>query len=170
MLRKCLDEKELYFAQNVNKEVNAYIYNMLVNDNTLTQEAAVEEYFSSALRISKAMGDMGTACPSFGYTKRLFDFFEPEVISRFLDYDAESGHCAIRKDGKYMELLRRMSRRNGFFKGFYEYMLDSDGCTGVPYIVAINYRNVDFTREDESFIAFLALLTRPDFGAVPFAK
>ena len=69
-----------------------------------------------------------------------------------------------------MEVLSSMSRRNGFFKGFYEFMQDSDGCTGVPYIIAINYENINFNREDEQFIASLALLTRNDIEPVKFGK
>lgn len=169
-LKSCLSPEELEVAQTISREVYINIYNAVAQEGVTEKNAVIERYFDNGLRLSSVLGNMATICPDFAYTNILFKIFDEEVLRRFVEYDPETCRCAIKKDGKYMDVLSRMSRRNGFLKGYYKFMQESDGCSGVPYIIAINYKNIDFNREDEQFIACLALLTRPDIEPVKFGK
>ena len=169
-LERCLTPEELDFARRVVQESYARIYNQVAQEGTTEAPDVLERYFDNGLRLGSSLGVMDPLIPDTGFTKVLLRLFDDDVTGRFLEYDPDTHRCAIRKDGKYMEVLSRMSRRNGFFKGFYKFMQESDGCSGVPYIISINYRNIDFEREDEQFIAYLALLTRPGEGTVRFEK
>ena len=169
-LEHCLSPEELDFARGIVQESYARIYNLVAQEGATDAPAVIERYFDNGLRLSSSLGVMDSLTPDVGYTMALLRLFDSDVTGRFLDYDPDTHRCAIRKDGKYMEILARMSRRNGFFKGFYKFMQESDGCSAVPYIIAINYKNIDFDKEDEQFIAYLALLTRPGGGSVSFGK
>lgn len=169
-LEKCLNEEELDMARRVTKEVYVNIYNTIAGEGVTEKPDIIEKYFDNGLRISELLGTMDTICPDYGFANLLFSLFDEDVVARFVEYDPTECRCVIKKDGKYMEVLSKMSHRNGFYKGFYNFMQKSDGCTGIPYIIALNYKSIDFEKEDEQFIAYLALLTRPDIAAVKFAK
>ena len=169
-LVKCLDPEELELARTITKEVYINMCNAVAQEEVTEKDDVIDRYFDNGLRLSAALGNMETLCPDISFANLLFKLFDKDLLDRFVEYDPETCRCVIKKDGKYMEVLSSMSRRNGFFKGFYEFMQDSDGFTGVPYIIAINYVNINFNREDEQFIASLALLTRNDIEPVKFGK
>ena len=169
-LEKCLTSEELEVARTITSEVYIKIYNLVALQGVTEKDDVIKRYFDNGIRLSAALGTMDTLCPDSSFTTILFNLFDQEVLGRFVERDYESGRSVIKKDGKYMEVLSRMSHRNKFFRGFYKFMRDSDGCTGVPYIVSINYENIDFNKEDEQFIAYLALLARPDREPIKFEK
>lgn len=167
LIDKCLTDDEYDFVSSITTDYSSYVFVQLGKKEFKNPREMYRAYFEQALPVAVAMGSADAFRPVDNGLTSEFSAFEDDVVARFYETD-DKGLCRIKKDGKYMEILSTLARKGGFYKAFYKYMKESDGCDGVAAITAVNYKKFKFERPEDRFLFTFAILTSPEGGYTPF--
>lgn len=142
--------------------------------NKLSIDKAYEDFLSNTCPVVIETGNINILLPERKERLKFFKSLDKEALKEiYIINDTVSIYNSnerilnayqpfsfnINMDGKYFELLEILSKRNDFFKSYFEFVETSGGLNPQTYShILKGFRNIDFTRKEERLVLIVSLL------------